>query len=111
MLDERLCDHKLPFTGRMEPCQMKIAFISYEFPPETAYGGIGTYTEQISRALSARGHHVEVFSSSPLQDNLNIQLNDSLFLHKVKAGKRSVFSERIAEVFKDRNAIIGFDII
>jgi len=90
---------------------MKIAFISYEFPPETGYGGIGTYTYQISKALSARGHHVEVFSSSPDKEVLNVEIENSVILHRVKADKRSIFSERIVEIFQKRNAIIGFDLI
>src|SRR6476620_2675801 len=90
---------------------MKLAFISYEFPPETGYGGIGTYTYQISKALSAKGHYVEVFSSSPSKDTLKVELENNLILHRVKANKRSIFSERIVNVFQQRNAIIGFDII
>src|SRR6266540_4231556 len=90
---------------------MKIAFISYEFPPETGYGGIGTYTYQISKALSARGHHVEVFSSSPDKEVLNVEIENSVILHRVKADKRSIFSERIVDIFQKRNAIIGFDLI
>ncbi len=90
---------------------MKIAFISYEFPPETGYGGIGTYTYQISKALSARGHHVEVFSSSPDKEVLDVEIENSVILHRVKADKRSIFSERIVEIFQKRNAIIGFDLI
>ena len=43
---------------------MKIALISYEYPPDTAYGGIATYVEQAARMLSERGHYVEVFAGS-----------------------------------------------
>jgi glycogen(starch) synthase len=90
---------------------MKIALISYEFPPETGYGGIGTYTYQISKTLAARGHHIEVFSSSPNKETLDIEIENGVMLHRVKADKRAVFSEGIVEVFRKRNAIIGFDLI
>ncbi|MEH2108257.1 glycogen/starch synthase [Nostoc sp.] len=43
---------------------MKIAFISYEYPPDTAYGGIATYLYQAARVLQQRGHLVEVFAGS-----------------------------------------------
>jgi glycosyltransferase involved in cell wall biosynthesis len=89
---------------------MKIAFISYEFPPETGYGGIGTYTYQIAMALAERGHHVEVFSSSRTEDKYNIKIDELFVLHRVKATKRPEFSERITEVFTERNNIVGFDI-
>lgn len=41
---------------------MRLALISYEFPPETP-GGIGTYAWHATRALVAAGHQVVVFSS------------------------------------------------
>lgn len=39
---------------------MRIAFVSYEYPPETGGGGIGTYLFGISSALAKRGHQVIV---------------------------------------------------
>ncbi len=44
---------------------MRIAFISYEAPPDTLIGGIGTYVGQAARALTECGHEVEVFTASP----------------------------------------------
>lgn len=41
---------------------MKILFISSEFPPETGFGGIGTYVAHLAPALAARGHAVTVLS-------------------------------------------------
>lgn len=43
---------------------MRIALLSYEFPPETGFGGIGTYTFYQSRALAKLGHDVHVFAGS-----------------------------------------------
>ncbi len=40
---------------------MRVALISYEFPPETL-GGIGTYAGHAVRMLAARGHAVTVFT-------------------------------------------------
>ncbi|HQU44771.1 MAG TPA: glycosyltransferase family 4 protein [Pirellulales bacterium] len=40
---------------------MKIALLSYEYPPDTGYGGIGTYTFHHARALVELGHEVTVF--------------------------------------------------
>jgi glycogen synthase len=40
---------------------LRIAFLSFEFPPETAHGGIATYTVQAANMLAGRGHEVEVF--------------------------------------------------
>jgi len=41
---------------------LKILFISSEFPPETGFGGIGTYVAHLAPALAARGHAVTVLS-------------------------------------------------
>ena len=43
---------------------MNIAILSYEYPPETGYGGIGTYTFYHARALVKLGHRVHVFAGS-----------------------------------------------
>ena len=43
---------------------MRIALLSYEYPPETGFGGIGTYTYYHAHALSRLGHEVHVFAGS-----------------------------------------------
>lgn len=41
---------------------MRIAFVSQEYPPETAHGGIATQTAMKAAAMAARGHAVWVVS-------------------------------------------------
>lgn len=41
---------------------MNILFLSKEYPPETGWGGIGTYIYNIAHALSERGHSVHILS-------------------------------------------------
>lgn len=43
---------------------MRIALVTREFPPETAWGGIGRFYSTFARALSAAGHDVEVFTQA-----------------------------------------------
>lgn len=43
---------------------MRIALISYEYPPETGFGGIGTYTYYQAHALARLGHEVHVFAGT-----------------------------------------------
>jgi glycosyltransferase involved in cell wall biosynthesis len=43
---------------------MRIALISYEYPPETGFGGIGTYTYYQAHALARLGHKVHVFAGT-----------------------------------------------
>jgi len=44
---------------------MRIAFVSQEYPPETAKGGIGTQTYLKAHGLARLGHEVHVISRSP----------------------------------------------
>ena len=60
---------------------MNIAFISYEYPPDTAYGGIATYVHQAAMMLSRRGHHVEVFSGSP--HRTGTENEECLLVHRI----------------------------
>jgi hypothetical protein len=39
-----------------------VCYVSQEYPPETGWGGIGTYVYEISHALVERGHTVIVLS-------------------------------------------------
>src|SRR5262245_39578011 len=43
---------------------MKISLLSYEYPPETGFGGIGTYTWYQARALAKLGHEVHVLAGA-----------------------------------------------
>jgi len=43
---------------------MNICIVSREFPPDTAYGGIATFSLDTALILKARGHDVTVFSQS-----------------------------------------------
>lgn len=43
---------------------MRIALLSYEYPPLTGFGGIGTYTWHQARALARLGHQVHVLAGA-----------------------------------------------
>ena len=43
---------------------MRLALVSQEYPPETAYGGIGTQNYAKAHGLAARGHDVHVIAHS-----------------------------------------------
>jgi len=88
---------------------MKIAFISYEYPPDSAYGGIGTYVFQAVRMLIARGHHVEVFSSSPTRSSSTTEEN--IMVHRVIETNYESFSAKIGYVFAHRHSSIQFDVL
>jgi glycosyltransferase involved in cell wall biosynthesis len=41
---------------------VRVLLVSQEVPPDTAWGGIGTYVDVLSEALAAMGHAVDVLS-------------------------------------------------
>ncbi len=43
---------------------MRILFVSNEYPPDTGFGGIGTYTAYAARCFSSEGHEVDVICRS-----------------------------------------------
>lgn len=62
---------------------MKICFISQEFPPDTGWGGIGTYVYNISRGLAELGHQVDVITRAIKQDGLEEFCDGRLRIHRV----------------------------
>jgi glycosyltransferase involved in cell wall biosynthesis len=42
---------------------MRVLFVSQEMPPQTGWGGIGTYVEVLSRAMAESGVEVDVLSA------------------------------------------------
>lgn len=88
---------------------MRIAFISYEHPPETATGGIGTYVAQASRMLGDHGHEVEVFTATPGPDRT--ARDGNVIIHRISIDDRRDFAMRIAPAFRARHAAAPFDVL
>jgi len=72
---------------------MRIGFITEVYPPETAKGGIGTYTKELAEELAERGHEIHVFSKG--------KENSSKRCNGVKV-HRKVFreSQRVISILK-----------
>ena len=88
---------------------MNIAFISYEYPPDTAYGGIATYVHQAAMMLSRRGHHVEVFSGSP--HRTGTENEECLLVHRINVKNQFDFAKPIGQLFAQRHKVIQFDVL
>ncbi len=88
---------------------MKIAFISYEYPPDTADGGIATYVYQASQMLRARGHEVEVFAGS--RDRTSTTSEGGVKVHRLQTMDFNSFAEPIGKVFADRHEVVSFDVL
>lgn len=88
---------------------MRIAYISFEFPPDTAFGGIATYVDQAARIMAKRGHDVEVFTSSPSR-NITEDL-DGVKIHRILTQDRKNFNHEILSIFEERFNTKAFDFI
>lgn len=88
---------------------MKIAFITYEFPPDTGKGGIGTYTQQIVSFLSSHSFDVYVFAGSHMR-NEKIYEN-GVVVHWIKCEGPDDFQNKVLPVFTAENELHQFDII
>lgn len=88
---------------------MRIGFITYEFPPDIAMGGIATYVEQASKLLAIRGQDVEVFCGSTIRD-ISENINGVL-IHRVKSLSAAEFSINCVDKFSSRHEAKPFDII
>ena len=75
---------------------MKIALLSFEYPPETGFGGIGTYTWYQARALVKLGHQVHVLAGSQQACDLTTTEHDGVQVHRFRADD---IVTRAAEIF------------
>src|SRR5688500_8467772 len=66
---------------------MKIALVSFEYPPETGFGGIGTYTWYQARGLAKIGHDVHVLAGATSPTPLSTRTSDhGVTVHRFQAG-------------------------
>ncbi len=64
---------------------MRIALLSFEYPPETGFGGIGTYTWYHARALVRLGHEVHVLAGATEATPLRRTEHDGVVVHRFRA--------------------------
>lgn len=88
---------------------MRIAFVSYELPPDTALGGIATYVAQIADALADAGAEVEVFCGSTTRTDQTTN-EHGVVIHRLKID-RHAFATAIVPVFLQRHRAKPFDVL
>lgn len=88
---------------------MRIAFISYEYPPDTAFGGIGTYVYNTARILASRGHDVEVFAASHTREE--IYTDEGVKVHRIKEKDRNHFAIVVGNYFLKKHEKQPFDVM
>jgi glycosyltransferase involved in cell wall biosynthesis len=88
---------------------MRIAVFSFEFPPETAFGGISTYSAQLASMLAERGHDVEVFAGGALARTF--RHSSGAQIHTVGCMDQLEFALPAAISFGARHRACPFDVI
>jgi len=88
---------------------MRLALISFEFPPSTIIGGIGTYAFEAARMLAVAGVSVEVFAAGVQGEEPAASLG--IRVHRVAANDRASFRDKVLPAFADRHSHAPFDLI
>jgi glycogen(starch) synthase len=88
---------------------VRIALISFEFPPAVAVGGIGTYAWNAAEMLAKAGHDVEVFAAGRAGPEPAHTLG--VRVHRFDAADRAVFRDAIAPAFTSRHRERPFDVL
>ncbi len=61
---------------------MNLCFVSQEYPEETGWGGIGTYTYEMAHGLARRGHQVIVVSRATTTEQTYVEA-DGVQVHRI----------------------------
>ena len=88
---------------------MKIAFITYEYPPDTDKGGIGTYTQQMANLLLSNGVEVHVFAGS--QGREGAENENGLRVHRILCTSVHDFKRKVVYIFRSVHMQSAFDVI
>ncbi|MCM8773922.1 MAG: glycosyltransferase [Candidatus Omnitrophica bacterium] len=74
---------------------LNICFLSREYPPDTGWGGIGTYTYQLARGLVREGYQVHVICQSLDRDKEYV--DNGVFVHRISHKTIFPFKGRFRE--------------
>jgi glycogen(starch) synthase len=88
---------------------VRIAYITHEYPPDTGFGGIGTYTLQMALGLKSLDIDVEIFSASYTKEQSHEYMG--ILTHRVKINSLEEFRLKIVSAFSERHENKAFDII
>jgi glycogen(starch) synthase len=88
---------------------MRIGFISYEYPPDTGKGGIGTYTQQMAVLLQTYGIEVHVFAGSPKREGM--EYDNGINVHRILCTSVQDFRKKVVYTFSSVHKQSAFDLI
>lgn len=65
---------------------LHVCFVSQEYPPETGWGGLGSYTYEMAHGLARAGHRVSVIARSA--DREQVSNDHGVIVHRVAPAPR-----------------------
>lgn len=87
---------------------MRIAYITYEYPPDIGTGGIATYVYESARMMKKAGFDVEVFAGSYSREGLFDE--DGIIVNRIHINGVEDFACKVVEVFSERQKLMPFDL-
>jgi glycosyltransferase involved in cell wall biosynthesis len=88
---------------------VRLAFITYEYPPETAVGGIGTYTKQVSCLLAQANYDVYVFAGSHTRTAKCLE--NGITIQRIKCTGPEDFRDKVVAYFEREHCSNPFQLI
>jgi glycosyltransferase involved in cell wall biosynthesis len=73
---------QLPGVATPASAPLRIGLLSFEYPPETGFGGIGSYTWHHARGLAALGHDVHVLAGATRATPLRSEVDGRIHVHR-----------------------------
>jgi glycosyltransferase involved in cell wall biosynthesis len=80
---------------------LHILLVSYEFPPEMATGGIGTYMYHLAGLLHRHGNQVTVFSATILENKMQVIDRGYCKNYLIPSADNEHFRQAVLPVFRD----------
>lgn len=87
---------------------MRIAYITYEYPPDISAGGIATYVYEAARFMKHKGLDVEIFCGS--FDREIVLEEDGILVHRILVTNVDDFAVKVADTFVRRHNENKFDL-
>lgn len=91
--------------------KLNILLVSFEFPPITAIGGIGSYMYHLSKLLHKLGHSVTVFSANPHGSEVEVQKREFCSAYLIPASNNEEFRSAALAFFHNYILYNNVDII
>lgn len=88
-----------------------VLLVSYEFPPEMAIGGIGSYMNHLALLLYNHHFKVTVFSATLIGEKVSLIQREHCDNYLIPDKNLPIFREKALKLFKELNGQLIFDVM